>query len=152
MKVGPGRPQTRDPETLPAWQLDPTEKGGTVRSTVDRTDAYVAKTTSTAAVSTIGLIVASRLPTMKVDFATACQAQCLMQQQVLGILDADGIARLIRGRYFAYANELQRLVGMADGAAATAEAQIIHDKWVGRGALTATLVTIALDVFNLVVT
>lgn len=123
-----------------------------MRSTIDRSDAYAAKTTSTAAVSTIGLIVASRLPTMKSDFATACQAQCLMQEQVLGILDADAIPRLKRGRYFAFANELQRLVGMADGPAATAEAQIIHDKWEARGALSATLVTIALDCFNLVVT
>jgi len=122
-----------------------------VRSTANRTDAYAAKTTSTAAVSTIGLIVASRLPVMKQDFEAYCNQQCLMQQQVAGILDADGIYRLKRGAYYAYANELLKLTLMAGGTAAANEAQNLHNKWEARGCLTATLVTIALDCFNLVV-
>lgn len=123
-----------------------------MRTSLQRGDKYAAKATSSAAVTTIGLTVAARLPGMKSGFQDAVNSIVPMQMMVVDVLDAQSVPAIKRGAYHAYALELWKKIQNESDPAATVDAQIIHDKWESRGLTTAILVDIALQVFNLIVT
>lgn len=65
------------------------------------------------------------------------------QDLAWAVMDADGILGPIRFRYSAYFHELYGLSLRHNGPALDAMAQVIHDKWVSLGCLTATLISMA---------
>jgi hypothetical protein len=118
-----------------------------MRTDAQRQAKYLAKTTP----STVGLKIAARLPGMKPSFAAFCNSFVPMQVSVAGQLDIEGVPRLFRGRYQAFAAELWRAKRDLGDPVLTDEAQIIHDKWEARGNTSSVMVAIALNVFNLIV-
>lgn len=73
------------------------------------------------------------------------------QSQCRAVLDSDGILGPIRFLYEGFNAELYGLSKRYNGTALDAMAQALHDKYEARGAATATLVSIALNVYGIVV-
>ena len=118
------------------------------RTDADRIADYDAKVTPT----TVGLKIASRLTDMKVDYATFANAFVAMQLLVRTELGTDAtIFPITYGLYYAYASQLWKLGFTATQPAVDAVAQILHDHYVLRGATTAMLVQIAINVFSITV-
>lgn len=117
-----------------------------MRSDQDRKLAYDAKTAPT----TVGLKIAGQLTTMRQSFAATTNDLVDKQLLTAGVLDTAGVVGLLRGRYHAFSNRLFAITNRYNGATATAMAQIEHDRFESV-CVTGTLVTIALDVYNLVV-
>jgi hypothetical protein len=74
------------------------------------------------------------------------------QTQMRGILDTDGILMPFRLLYEAYNGELYGLTKRYAGPALDGMAQVIHDKYVAVGCTTATLISIASNVYGITVT
>jgi hypothetical protein len=111
-----------------------------------RIDAYNAGTAPT----TVGLKIAAQLSTMKLSFTGATNDLVSKQLLTAAVLDAATIVGPMRGRYHAFSNRLFKISRNYNGLAATQMAQIEHDKWESV-CQTAVLVSIALQVYNLVV-
>jgi len=120
-----------------------------MRTEAERIDQFNAKTAAT----TVGLKVAARLTGMKSGFEAAINSIVPIMQQVQGLLNAAGVATIRYPYYYAYAREIWTLEnGGVNGAALTAQAQSLHDKWEANGLATARLIEIADSVFNITVT
>jgi hypothetical protein len=111
---------------------------------------YIAKTAPT----TVGLKIAAMLESMKSNFTPVTEDLVDMMTLVQIELAANhpAVHTIDYGRYYAYAEELWKLLRTTSQPTADAEAQIIHDKWEARGLVTATLIAIASNVFNITVT
>lgn len=120
-----------------------------MRSDTDRIDKYTAKVAPT----TVGLKVASRLTGMKSGFSDMMDELVPVEQQIQGILNGSGVPTIQYPFYLCFGRELWKMEknGIA-GSAALARAQALTDKWEEFGCESATLITIAFDVFGHVVT
>lgn len=74
------------------------------------------------------------------------------QSQMRTVLDNDGITGAIRLLYEAYNGEIYGLTKRYAGTALDAMAQALHDKYEYLGAASATLISIALNVYGITVT
>jgi len=119
------------------------------KSDARRIAKYIAKTVP----STVGLKIAGQLADMKTGFAAATDNlvdMMVLVQTELATLTA--IPTISYGQYYAYAEELWKLLRTTSQPAADVAAQILHDKWEARGATSAALIQIADNVFNITVT
>lgn len=119
------------------------------KSDARRIAKYIAKTVP----STVGLKIAGQLADMKTGFAAVTADlvdMMVLVQTELATLTA--IPTISYGQYYAYAEELWKLLRTTSQPAADVAAQIIHDKWEARGATSAALIQIASNVFNITVT
>jgi len=119
-----------------------------LRTDAQRAAKYLAKVSPV----TVGLKIAARLPGMKTGFTAFANSFAPMQEDVAAQLDIMAVPRLMRGRYQAFAAELWRAKNTLGDPILTDEAQIIHDKWESRGNATLTMIAIALNCFNIIVT
>jgi len=119
------------------------------RGDAQRIAKYIAKTTPT----TVGLKIAGVLAQMKTGFSAATTDLVDMQLLVKAELaQIPAIPPIAYGSYYAYANELWKLQRTTSQPALDAAAQIVHDKWEDRGLATASMITIAFNVFAITVT
>lgn len=119
-----------------------------MRTDADRTEKYTAKYVPT----TVGLKIASRLAGMKTGFAAAAATLVAYEIAVQGILNNDGVMGLTRALYYNFAREIAGKEFRGEsGNALSADAKILHTKWVAFGADADILKTIALDVFGIVI-
>jgi len=119
------------------------------KSDARRIAKYIAKTVP----STVGLKIAGQLADMKTGFAAVTDNlvdMMVLVQTELATLTA--IPTISYGQYYAYAEELWKLLRTTSQPAADVAAQILHDKWEARGATSAALIQIADNVFNITVT
>ena len=120
-----------------------------MRTSSQRQDQYNAKT----AAATVGLKIAAVLPDMKTGFSAAINELVPIEQQVQGLLNAGNVPSVYYPFYMSFGREMWALTNRGiNGAALTALAQALHDKYVSRGLATARLVEIADTVFNVTVT
>ena len=113
----------------------------------------VAKYNAKTAPTTVGLKIAARLTRMRSDFASAITSITDMQLLVRAELATDdSIFPLAYGGYYAYANELWKLLQTTNQPAADAGAQVIADKWIARGLVCTMLESIAANVFSITIT
>lgn len=119
------------------------------RSDAQRVAAYDAK----YAAATVALKVAARLPGMRSSFATFANDFAPVQQLVNAELATDAtIFPIWYGAYQAYAAELWKLKKTTTGVALDAAAQVVKTKWTTRGLTASMLISIALNVFSIIVT
>lgn len=122
-----------------------------MRTDVQRNDKYQAKYVA----ATVNLKVAARLDGMKTSYATLAAALYAKELQAQGILAAvsPAIQTTLFPFYYAYIRQIFKVwyQGMT-GAALDAQAQVAHDKWESSGLASATMVTLALDLFGAIVT
>jgi len=80
-------------------------------------------------------------------------AMDITQKQIdtVTVLDADGISPCFRFLYLAYSNQLYHISKLYAGTALTAEATVLHAKYVAQFLATATLKKIALTVFTITI-
>jgi hypothetical protein len=105
--------------------------------------------------ATVGLKVAQRLTGMKASYADVAQSLVPKEVATQAILNGSSpaISTCDYPFYMAYCRQLWKLSWNGiSGAAATAEAQALHDKWESTGLATAVLIAIAGDVFGITVT
>jgi hypothetical protein len=118
------------------------------RTDAQRVAAYDAKTNA----STVSLKVAARLPGMRTSFTTFANDFVAKQLLVNAQLATDAtIFPIWYGGYQAYAAELWKLAKTTTGVGLDAAAQIVATKWASRGLTNSMLVSIALNVFSIVV-
>jgi hypothetical protein len=117
-----------------------------VKSSAHKTVAYDLKTDAT----TVGLKIAAQLATMKSGFASKTNSLVTAQLLTSGVLDAIPIIGPLRGKHYAFSNQLWKITQNYDGAAATAMAQAIFLRW-KTVCTPADLTNIALTVYNLAV-
>jgi hypothetical protein len=118
-----------------------------VKTDALRIAAYDAKTAPT----TVGLKVAAQLTTMRQSFASMTNELVTKQLLTAAVLDSLGVVGILRGRYHAFSNRLFAIITRYNGVTCTAMAQIEHDRFESV-CVSGTLIQIALDVYNLVVT
>lgn len=120
-----------------------------MRTDAERLAAYGSKTTP----ATVGLKVAAQLAGMKTGFAAAINSLVPIEMQIQGLLNANPVPTI---QYPFYLNFGREIWGMRnrgiDGAALSAMAQSLHDKYELYGLDTARLVEIADTVFNITAT
>lgn len=111
---------------------------------------YNAKTVAT----TVGLKVASLLPTMKTAFATQCASFVAKEIAIQGVLNAvpAGVPTIQYPFYLNYGREIwKRERNGITGPSALMHAISLEDKYEGYGLAAVTLKKIALDVFSMII-
>lgn len=120
-----------------------------MRTDADRIAKYTAKTDS----DNVALIVAARLAAMKSGFAARMAEWVGMESAIQALLNGTGVATIQYPFYLCYGREIQGLKFRGiEGASLTLEAQRLKDKWETWGLTSATLISLANDVFGITVT
>jgi hypothetical protein len=88
----------------------------------------------------------------KADFATAAEIFAGIETDIQVVLNTDGIAQMARPAYYNFGRQIQAAInqGVADPALTALVVDILGPKYVAMGCLEATLITIALNVFSIV--
>jgi hypothetical protein len=119
-----------------------------MRTDTERTDSYIQKYVAT----TVGLKIASRLATMKTQFAAACQSIVAIELQIQGILGGAGVMTISYPYYLNFGREMWALQFRGQsGAGLEADCLVRNTKYVAYGCDAGILKTIALDVFGITI-
>lgn len=116
--------------------------------TQDRSANYNAKYVAT----TVGLKIAAMLTGMKGSFAAFANEIEPIEQATSTVLNTNGVVSAKRPPYLNYARELWKKTKTEAGSALTSDAQLIKDKYVDHGLDSGVCISIALDVFAIIVT
>lgn len=120
-----------------------------MRNDAERIAKYLAKVVP----ATVSLKIAGVLDGMRSNFGPAAESIVDMETQVQAILNDDKVPTIQYPFYLSFGREIWKLIRNGiDGNTLDGMAQSFHDKYVDYGLATATLVRIADEVFNLVVT
>lgn len=88
-----------------------------------------------------------------IDFDASADLFAAMETDVQVVLNTDGIPQMARPLYYNFGRQIQAAInnGVADPALTTLVVNIIYPKYVSMGATSATLITIALNVFSITI-
>lgn len=107
-----------------------------------RTTSYANKVGATGTEERYTAIIAAQQDNMQGGYQSFAEAFCPFLVQVKTVLDNASVLRLLRGAYFAFAGEVWHVNQTIGGAAALIEITAISAKWVSRGLVAGTLLTI----------
>jgi hypothetical protein len=98
---------------------------------------------------TVTAKVVAQLPNMQANYPAFVNQYVPKMQAVQDVLNTAGVVPMMFGVYYAFAGRLWRLLTVADGEAARAEAAILIALYVARGLTQTVLESIRTEVFNI---
>jgi hypothetical protein len=89
----------------------------------------------------------------KEQFGSTCDSLVAMEIAVQTVLNTDDIPGIARPLYYNFGREIWTLVaqGQADPALTSTVVDVLYPKYVAMGGLSATLISIALNVFSITI-